>query len=164
MSRPQGFILYRIYYGSDIIYLGRTKQPLQDRIRGHLFQKPMHRNIGIELVSRIEYAEFKTEADMNVYEVYFINLYRPPLNRDDKAKDELTIALPEVEWKLFTTPLWDEWKKRIAAADAADAAAKKTKIALELQKREMRRKYHAHEISEDEYFNFLDSAATGKSR
>ena len=68
----QGFVLYRIFYGEHIVYVGRTKQPLQNRIRGHLFGKPMHRKIDIEQVSRIEYAEFKTEADMNLYEIYFI--------------------------------------------------------------------------------------------
>ena len=74
-----GFTLYRIYYGDSIVYLGRTMQPLQNRIRGHLFKKPMHREICIEQVSKIEYATFKSQADMNLYEIYFINLWHPGL-------------------------------------------------------------------------------------
>lgn len=70
MSKIQGFILYRIWYGDVLVYLGRTKQPLQSRIHGHLFKKPMHRSISINLVTKIEYAEFRTEADMNLYEIY----------------------------------------------------------------------------------------------
>lgn len=41
--RVQGFLIYRIWYGDCLVYVGRTKQPLQSRIRGHLFNKPMHR-------------------------------------------------------------------------------------------------------------------------
>lgn len=110
----QGFILYRFYYGDSIVYVGRTKQPLQDRIRGHLFSKPMHRKIEIEQVSKIEYAQFQTEADMNLYEIYYILKLHPPLNVDDKAKDTLTIELPEAEWTEFIPPLWDKWKKQLA--------------------------------------------------
>lgn len=62
MSKIQGFILYRIWYGDVLVYLGRTKQPLQSRIHGHLFKKPMQRSISINLVTKIEYAEFQTEA------------------------------------------------------------------------------------------------------
>ena len=62
----RGFLLYRIFYqgagGKDtIVYIGRTKQPLQTRIRGHLFAKPMHRTISIEQVTKIEYAQLPTD-------------------------------------------------------------------------------------------------------
>lgn len=163
MSNPKGFILYKIYYDSELVYLGRTKQPLQDRIRGHLFKKPMHRSIGIEFVTKIEYAEFETEADMNVYEVYFINLYRPPLNRDDKARDRLTVSMPPVEWKTYTTPLWEKWKDEIQQADrAADEKRKKACLRIE-QTRAMRKKRARGEITEDEYFNFLEGSGRTKN-
>lgn len=113
MASPKGFLLYRIYYGNFIAYLGRTKQPLQARIRGHMFQKPMHKLILIQNVSKIEYTELKSEADMNLYEIYYINLWKPPLNVDDKAKDELSIRLPELEWKEFVPAHWEDWKKEL---------------------------------------------------
>lgn len=113
VASPKGFILYRIYYGDVIAYLGRTKQPLQARIRGHMFAKPMHRVININNVTKIEYTELKTEADMNLYEIYFINTWKPPLNVDDKARDELTITLPALEWKSFVPSKWDEWKSQL---------------------------------------------------
>ncbi len=113
MVSPQGFLLYRIYYGDIIAYLGRTKQPLQARIRGHVFQKPMHKLILIQNVSKIEYTELQTEADMNLYEIYYINLWKPPLNVDDKARDELSISLPELEWKEFVPANWDDWKRQL---------------------------------------------------
>ena len=117
MASPKGFILYRIYYGECMAYLGRTKQPLQARIRGHMFASPMHRAIDIHNVTRIEYTELSTEADMDLYEIYFINLWKPPLNVDDKARDSLTIRLPELEWKEFVPARWEEWKKELQPDD-----------------------------------------------
>ena len=113
MASPKGFILYRIYYGNCLAYLGRTKQPLQARIRGHMFAKPMHRAIDIHNVTKIEYTMLQTEADMNLYEIYFINLWKPPLNVDDKARDNLTIELPELSWQQFIPSNWDEWKNEL---------------------------------------------------
>jgi hypothetical protein len=153
---PRGFILYRIFYGDELVYLGRTKQPLQDRIRGHLFKRPMHRNIDIELVSKIEYAEFKSEADMNVYEVYFINLYHPMLNRDDKASDGLTFTLPDAEWKPFNTPLWDKWQKQIIYQKAIEKQKQEQKVKRFEQEQEMRKRMRAGEITRTEYLAFLE--------
>ena len=156
MAKIQGFILYKIYYGDTLVYLGRTKQPLQDRIRGHLFKKPMHRSIYIEQVSKIEYTEFKTEADMNLYEIYYINLLKPPLNIDDKTRDLLTVYLPEVEWKLFETPLWDKWKEEIEKQDEKYRMRRQEQKAMCETIRIMRKRYHNGEISEDEYYRFKD--------
>lgn len=111
---PNIHTLYRIYYGDIIVYVGRTNQPLSTRIRGHLFKKPMHRTLNINQISKIEYVEFESEADMNLYEIYYINLLKPALNCDDKVKDELTVKLPEVEWKEAYFKLWDKWKKEIS--------------------------------------------------
>ena len=157
MRKIQGFILYRIWYGDILVYLGRTKQPLQSRIHGHLFKKPMHRSISINLVTKIEYAEFKTESDMNLYEIYFINLWKPPLNIDDKCKDELTVDLPDVKWNTFTTPLWDKWETQIVAADKEYHMERKEKAAKFEMDRLMRKKWHSGEITEEEYDKYLCS-------
>lgn len=117
MSSPKGYILYRIWYSNCIAYLGRTKQPLQARIRGHMFAKPMHRAIDIHNVTKIEYTELRTEADMNLYEIYFINLWKPPLNVDDKARDSLTITLPELEWTEFIPAKWEDWKRELSQSE-----------------------------------------------
>ena len=85
-----------------------------------MFQKPMHRAISIHNVTKIEYAEFQTEADMFLYEIYFINKYKPPLNVDDKAHDDLTITLPEADWKEFVPANWEEWKREISVPGAKD--------------------------------------------
>lgn len=156
-----GFTLYRVFYGEQLVYLGRTKQPLQSRIRGHLFRKPMHRELFIEQISRIEYAQFQTEADMYLYEIYFINLWHPPLNRDDKASDDLTVRLPDVEWHLFETPLWEKWRKEIAENDAMDAEKRRHRQEVLLEDREMRRKRMTGLISEKEYWDFWEKEVQG---
>lgn len=153
----RGFILYRIWYGEDIVYIGRTKQPLQNRIRGHLFKKPMYRSINIELVTKIEYAIFQSEADMNLYEIYFINIWKPTLNIDDKCKDNLTVTLPDVEWKLFITNLWDKWKTEIKSKNDAYRMRESEKAAQFELKCVMRKKWHDGEISEETYNKFLES-------
>ena len=116
--KEQKYIVYRIYYGDCLVYVGRTKQPLQNRIRGHLFNKPMHRTISIEQVTKIEYTELGSEADMNLYEIYYILKLHPPLNVDDKAKDDLSITLPDLEWREFSTHLWEGWRREIAKQDS----------------------------------------------
>ena len=146
-----GFILYRIYYDNCLVYLGRTAQPLQDRIRGHLFKKPLHREIDIHQVTKIEYATFQSQADQFFYEIYYINLWKPPLNKDDKARDSLTIQLPEVEWKRFETHLWTKWLQEIDETDREEERRRQAKIDAFNQKQELRRKFRAGEITQEEF-------------
>lgn len=156
INKIQGFILYRIYYGEHLTYLGRTKQPLQERIRGHLFKKPHHRRLYIEHITKIECASFKTEADMNLYEIYFINLWKPPLNVDDKTKDNLTLTLPDAEWKRFETHLWEKWKSEISIKADKLQMEREEKTAKSELKRLMRGRMLNHEISIAECEAFLD--------
>ncbi len=113
MTQTKKHVVYRIWYGDTLVYVGRTNQPLQTRIRGHLMAKPMHRSIDINQVSLIEYHEFDTEADMNLYEIYLILTLHPPLNVDDKTRDYPTVTLPAIDWQIFKTPLWEKWKQKI---------------------------------------------------
>lgn len=112
------YTIYKIFYnsptGESIAYIGRTKQPINARLNGHFFQKPMHKLIDIVQVSHIEVAECKTQADMFLYEIYYINKYKPALNKDDKSKDGLTIILPELHFEtLHNEALMDKWKDKI---------------------------------------------------
>lgn len=153
----QGHILYKIYYSDYVAYLGRTNQPLQNRIRGHLFQKPMHRCININLVTKIEYATFPTEADMNLYEIYFINKLKPMLNVDDKTSDELTVTLPDVEFKVFDCHLWDKWKAEINEKSTEYSKKSDRYRAIQEEYRIIRSQFRLKEINEKEYENSRDS-------
>lgn len=157
MANPKmfnGYTLYRIFYGEELVYIGRTMQPLQDRIRGHLFGRPMHRKIDIDLVSRIEYCQFPSQADMYLYEIYFINKYKPPLNSDDKAQDTLTISLPEPEWSPFETPLWSKWERIINKKKAEETNKKEELLRFREEDRKMRASWRMGQITEEDYFSW----------
>ncbi len=133
-------ILYRIYYGKQLMYLGRTEQPISNRLRGHFFAKPMHRVVDLRSVSLIEIAECKTTADMYLYEVYYINRDKPPLNVDDKAQDNLTAELPDLAWVDYTPPLIDKWRKSIAESEAKEEAKRQRRAAWRDAREENRRR------------------------
>lgn len=119
------FTLYKIYYGDALAYLGRTRQPLKRRLHGHFFKKKLHKGIDIFQVTRIEYAEFPTCADMYLYEIYYINKLHPLLNRDDAAQDELTVALPEAAFAAFDCDLMDKWKAEVLLRQEQQRARRK---------------------------------------
>lgn len=73
---------------------------------------------------------------MYVWEVILINQLKPPLNRDDKARDALTLALPPLPFQEFDCPLMDKWKEQIRVKDAEDAERRKRKQQLEQERRE----------------------------
>lgn len=147
--------LYRIYYGDTLVYVGRTNQHLSDRIRGHVFKKPMQRLLQIDQISKIEYAELPTEADMFLYEIYYINLLHPPLNRDDRAHDKLTVSLPDLDFTEYLPPRWDQWKQKIAQMDEDIVlqAKRRAEMFEEIQQKkiELRRQIKAGEISRDKF-------------
>ena len=149
-------ILYKIYEDDTLVYIGRTHQPLQDRLRGHFFNKPMHRAINIFRTTKIEFAELPTIADLYLYEIYYINKLKPPFNGNDKTHDELTVELPPLEFKEFECKLMDKWKEKIKANNEALEVKKKTETEFLMRKSEMRRKRANGEITEDEYYKFID--------
>jgi predicted GIY-YIG superfamily endonuclease len=56
------YIIYRIYGNDGMIYVGKTTQPLNRRLHGHFFSKPMIRKLDPRDVTHIEYAACKTNA------------------------------------------------------------------------------------------------------
>lgn len=154
--------LYKIYYGDTLVYLGRTNQPLQTRLRGHFFKKPMHRTIDINQVTRIEYTEFYTEADMFLYEIYLINLLKPPLNVDDRAQDNLTIALPEKMFKEFECSLMDKWKSELKAQENEYQKLKDEYYSIPEKMSILRMQRKTKDITEEEFQKQYDKLVERK--
>ena len=155
-SRTKKHTLYRIYYGEHIVYVGRTNQPLGTRIRGHLLAKPMHRKLNIDLITRIEYAEFESEADMNLYEIYYILTLHPPLNVDDKTRDFPTVHLPEVEFTKAVFPLWEKWRKEILTTGNEFQRLRERRSEIVEEIRILRSMWHTGEITEEEFYRKKD--------
>lgn len=104
------FLLYRIWYGEEIVYVGQTRQKLQDRLRGHCKGRPMMRKIDADMISKIEYTKCATWSDMQLYEVYYIAKLKPVRNYEKKTyRDDLTVALPELHWTEYECPLLHKW-------------------------------------------------------
>ena len=150
------YTLYKIHHAKGLAYIGRTKQKLGDRLRGHFFKKPMHRFLDIESVTLIEYAELPTEADMFLYEIYLINAEKPMYNFDDKARDGLTVSLPPLGFKQWTSPLMDKWKTEIARKDFALQQKLKAELASFERKQELKSQRRKGEITDDEYYDRIN--------
>jgi len=160
-TKPRKHTLYRIYYadadGTDrVVYVGRTNMDLKDRLRGHFHQRPMHRTIDIERMTRIEYAELPTEADMNLYEIYYILTLKPALNVDDKTRDYPTVNLPDIEWREWKDKIIDKWlrdnKTRMDEFKRNEARYHE----LTEQMRIVRSMLHVGEITEDESYSQME--------
>jgi excinuclease UvrABC nuclease subunit len=143
--------LYRIYYDENLVYLGRTNQPISTRLRGHFFDKPMHKKIDINQVTKIEISELKTEADMFIYEIYYINKLKPTLNRDDKSRSEVTINLPELKFEEFYPPRMEVWKKEVENREKQAIKWHQEQEEWAERKRQARRS-----MSSDDYSNWLE--------
>lgn len=163
MTKRQGNFLYKIYYGPELVYLGRTKQSLEDRLRAHVLKKPLVREIDIELISKVEFAEFQTVADMYLYEVYLINLLKPPLNKDDKAKDSLSFTLPEVPFHEFSSNLWESWMEQKKQKSALHEQRKKRLSEIQKEISELRKKNRDGMVQPDEFEIQYDALTDEKS-
>jgi hypothetical protein len=86
----------------------------------------MHKKIDIANVGKIEICNCNTEADMFLYEVYYINKLKPALNCDDKSRDELTIELTELNFIEYRSKRMEVWK--------AEIEEKNRKLEREMQK------------------------------
>jgi hypothetical protein len=75
----------------DLIYIGKSISLKRRMIESYMKCR----------ASYYRYAFTKTESDMVVYELYYINKYKPQLNIDSNCVDELTITLPELKFSQF---------------------------------------------------------------
>lgn len=107
--------LYRVWYGDEIVYVGHTASALFRKLRSHFFHEKGHCYLDVHQTTRIDYATYKTRADMFLYETYYINTYHPRLNRASSvfAEDDLTIALPVRRWTTYKPRLMEKWRSEI---------------------------------------------------
>ena len=103
------FILYKIYYGERFVsYIGQTTQELKDRMYQHFFKDV---DLDIRSLVKIEYAYCKSKADLNVYEMYYINKEHPFENRQGTSTYKLTIELEELEFIEYDLSNLAKYKK-----------------------------------------------------
>jgi excinuclease UvrABC nuclease subunit len=149
-------IIYRIYDGYGLAYVGQTAQPIDRRLHGHFFAKPTMRKLDPRSVTKVEYAVCKTRADMNLYEIYYIEKLKPPFNIADKHGDALTVDLPELEFTQHECKLLEKWRAAIDEKEFRENEAKEQKVHAALRAGELRRQFRLGEIGEERYFDEMD--------
>ena len=150
------FLVYRIYDNNGVFYVGRTSQTLKARMRQHMAVSNVAGDIphiNPNSVKKIEYAICASEADMCLYEVYYINLFHPSLNVDAKAEDCLTVTLPELKWLgyQFYREI-EEWKVLYADAELGIKSTRQKMNHLDSLISEYDRKLNDGLITREEYF------------
>ena len=97
----------------NISYVGYTGQKMSERMHQHFSKGHLPKDC-YSNVSKIEYIKFKTKADAQVFETYFINLYKPKYNKQNKRNDALTIKLDHKDWKTYQV-----LKKQVEKSEAS---------------------------------------------
>ena len=125
------FCLYKIYSEHCLLYIGHTKEPLKKALHAHFFKEHGSQGICLECVSRIEYACFATEADLNIMSTYYINQLKPALNQKDKAMDRVTFRLTEAIFQVYEDSCIKDWREKISKLNKHDKERCKLHIQLE---------------------------------
>lgn len=87
-----GYFIYKYVKEGKVIYLGKTKRPLNERINEHKKDLPEDCDI--------YYFECSSEADMNISELFLIDKYKPECNKDcNDANASTSFIFNEPEWK-----------------------------------------------------------------
>lgn len=98
------FYVYRFLdKKKNIIYVGKSKQELEQRFRGHLHLP----DACYELTYKIEYIQCATESDMSIKEIYYINKYRHDgafFNVLDTTDAPVSVEFND-KWKQYKGPL-----------------------------------------------------------
>lgn len=99
--------LYQIYIGSEIVYIGITKD-MRKRMCVHFTRKDssVTRQIPVNEIgniTKVEYTETETYSNAIVLEAYLIAKNKPKYNTDYVEDDELTYTLNtgQIEWREY---------------------------------------------------------------
>lgn len=96
-------------------YVGYTGQTLDKRISQHMEKGHLDKSC-YNSIHKIEYKKYKTKADAQIFEVYYINKFKPRYNKLNKQNDNLTIELEDDQnWKTYRVikPLTQSTKQEV---------------------------------------------------
>lgn len=96
------YYVYRFLDKSgDVIYVGRTEN-LKNRIKQHFSSSGHLSGECYDKVDVIEYTTFNTKPEMDIYEIYYINKWKPKYNTMDKHDVDMKLELNSV-WSVYWT-------------------------------------------------------------
>lgn len=120
--RREQWILYRMLDDNGkVLYVGQTVQLLKKRIRQHFGPKGYIKPV-LHQVARVEFAHVPNDADLNLYEAYYIGLENPPINGLLKTVDRPTITLEPLVFEEFRE--WYAMKQCFVDAECKRKKAK----------------------------------------
>lgn len=90
-NKIKGNFVYRLIYNNEIVYVGKSTQ-LCVRLNKHSQDKNF---------DKIEIVQFDNEIDMSIAEIYFINKYKPRLNREFKHRYCDSMPLYELDMRAW---------------------------------------------------------------
>ena len=91
----KGYIVYRyLNLNGEVIYVGKTDN-LKRRFNEHK-SEDMYKEC-----YKVEYIELDNPADIEIYETYYINKYKPKYNSSKVYNCKPSFFIPEQEWKLY---------------------------------------------------------------
>lgn len=97
------FYVYRFKDKHEqIVYIGKTKN-LKNRMSQHFSESGHLSQDKYNQVESIEYLELPTKIDMDIKELYYINVWKPEFNTVNKQVEEMTVQVNEEsdEWIVF---------------------------------------------------------------
>lgn len=128
------YYIYKYVYRGEIIYIGKTKRDLSERIYEHSVELKFLPYLG---ESKIQYFELPTQVEMDIYEKYFINIYMPKLNVVDTDGAVFSFQIKEPKWKEFTGKQEKQFQdKTLSVFPANNIDVKKQKLQHRLQELE----------------------------
>lgn len=87
---------------NETLYVGKTTIPLRDRLNSHCTTSSSCPIECYRETKKIFYFNADNDVDLCLYEIYFINIFKPKYNKQDKyLSDNTTIVFPEVHWTEF---------------------------------------------------------------
>lgn len=89
---------------NQIVYVGKTNQTLASRMRQHFSGSGHLKKERLAKVTKIEFVTFATKVEMNIAELYLINLWKPEFNTKDKYDEKVTFQpfdVNELDWSEF---------------------------------------------------------------
>lgn len=84
--------IYKFISNRGVIYVGKTIDS-NTRFAHHLDKN------WINEVVEVEYVELYNRSDMDIYELYYIDKYKPKYNKICNRESTFSYTLPELKWK-----------------------------------------------------------------
>lgn len=97
-----GYYIYQFVNDrNETIYVGKTKN-IKNRMISHFTSGHLPKEC-YNAISKILYAEFSSGIDMDIYEIYYINKYKPKYNTESKYESNSTVfVFSDIEWKKYS--------------------------------------------------------------